>query len=1434
MSEKDKYRLYTREFNKIENKKLKENTTHIISTSIKRQILFLITVIIIIIIIAVFVNAVGETTVNKVASISKTITTTGRIKDSDFIKVNEDGGYYELDIDKAYEELEEWAKKNGINLNNLGLTREMYGELLKLEIQQALPNLGGTAVGDNSIQGKIIIYRKRDDGTLVPMRFVKKAEWDQNIITKRENEISGLGIGATKATESDDMTTDESKKIWMALKTNGWSNMAIVGAMGNMYVESKYYSEKAEGKSNEESSEYTTSIDNNDKEKETFINDGQGYGLIQWKTSEDKEAIYNLAKSNQISIGDFAMQLKYMQSQAENNEKMKLFLEGKNAQGNNITEPEYAVTAFYEYWIKKNYDFDEKGTSDEERNKDNLATRWKAGKEIEEEYVYNQKLGQKLITGQQKVASSNKFLGLNNNKNNIKLADAKTGAQTAKNEEEKAQLEKQYDEDIFPTFTLDESGKVVIGSLYTVQITVSIEDEEFVPEEESINKILSDVDDGSEINSDINKEGGIAYQMEVREQKVDLSDVPSNSNLSAAAASAMLVTTPGDKMTDELSEKFNILIEEAKQQQGTEVAIQDFTTVVTTTQTETMNLKFDIKKTVEFKPSDSEDSDTTKTSEFPQTQERNFDDEDYYREIIRTEITKIPQAVIEKQKTLGKEVTYHYNENTSDETEGPNEIKVGDDDNYTGWVVCNKGGDGEKENEKVKQDYHNFLGDLASDVGGEVVDTHEHLVQTATDRIIIKQIDTSKSIYIKAGESVITNNTNALIEYIKAADPEEGMLREYLRAAGVKEEEIDEIIAALQKAKEEERKTGSGSSGSSSGSPGTSGSTGSNSSSGTGTTGGRSNSNSSNNSGNTSNSGNSGNSSNSRNSSNSGNQNGTSGSGNNNSGSENGEERVKIDFTLTNKLAKAAYDYIKKGVKYAVKGENLKTGVNNPQFVYQLLKTETQMYTGEYVDLKDWSTQLEDYIVGNDISKAEEGDVIVYKKINDDSWYRICIYSGKDNIIMEVDTSGGTTKKLDLNKYKVDRIYRFNEDGSAPETDPTVVRLIMIEPSYLKLEQKEDVKLKAVILPQTAIEDVTIKWESDNKKIATVNDSGEVTIKGYGKVTITATTNNGKSATAVIEIGKELQTTYTVDTKEDLSGVLDNTRKGQRQNKGAYVGDNEQAVVDGGSYKTYNDVNSLAKRFMDEYGVNITCSEDVHPRYYIGYTKMNISKNNKDLKSLDGQETIDIPKDTNIVVIKKEQIGGNTTGPGHANDPIFMNIQFKDQDGNVRKFQLNYAYKYLFLKGWIIMLGQRWSVSQAEEFVNKTCEADSQTNYCLWANPFNRVAFLFKGSKGNWRVIRIMDAGNGYWQWNPSSSSSADTSYPLSNAKNKNGQQKMNSKNGVVEDGLYYVIDYAGGNCLHAGSPLDYNVTHGCISLNSDDAKYLYENIPVGTKVILY
>ena len=59
--------------------------------------------------------------------------------------------------------------------------------------------------------------------------------------------------------------------------------------------------------------------------------------------------------------------------------------------------------------------------------------------------------------------------------------------------------------------------------------------------------------------------------------------------------------------------------------------------------------------------------------------------------------------------------------------------------------------------------------------------------------------------------------------------------------------------------------------------------------------------------------------------------------------------------------------------------------------------------------------------------------------------------------------------------------------------------------------------LKATITPANTT-DKKVTWKSSDKKIATVSSSGKITAKNTGKVTITATTSNGKKATCTVTV----------------------------------------------------------------------------------------------------------------------------------------------------------------------------------------------------------------------------------------------------------------------------------------------------------------------------
>ncbi|WP_207695243.1 hypothetical protein DOK67_0001214 [Enterococcus sp. DIV0212c] len=86
------------------------------------------------------------------------------------------------------------------------------------------------------------------------------------------------------------------------------------------------------------------------------------------------------------------------------------------------------------------------------------------------------------------------------------------------------------------------------------------------------------------------------------------------------------------------------------------------------------------------------------------------------------------------------------------------------------------------------------------------------------------------------------------------------------------------------------------------------------------------------------------------------------------------------------------------------------------------------------------------------------------------------------------------------------------------EADKEQVTEITVTPKKNKLAIGEKKVLSSVISPKEA-EGSTLDWQSENPQIATVDSSGKVTAVGAGKVTITASAQNGKVAnSAEIEV----------------------------------------------------------------------------------------------------------------------------------------------------------------------------------------------------------------------------------------------------------------------------------------------------------------------------
>ena len=108
------------------------------------------------------------------------------------------------------------------------------------------------------------------------------------------------------------------KTIWEYLKAKGFSDVATAAIMGNMEAESNCVSCRLQGDFSadyQKSREYTAMVDRGDISREQFVYNGPGgggYGLCQWTYWSRKAGLYDLAKSQGVSVGDEFIQVEWL------------------------------------------------------------------------------------------------------------------------------------------------------------------------------------------------------------------------------------------------------------------------------------------------------------------------------------------------------------------------------------------------------------------------------------------------------------------------------------------------------------------------------------------------------------------------------------------------------------------------------------------------------------------------------------------------------------------------------------------------------------------------------------------------------------------------------------------------------------------------------------------------------------------------------------------------------------------------------------------------------------------------------------------------------------------------------------------------------------------------------------------------------------------
>lgn len=158
--------------------------------------------------------------------------------------------------------------------------------------------------------------------------------------------------------------------------------------------------------------------------------------------------------------------------------------------------------------------------------------------------------------------------------------------------------------------------------------------------------------------------------------------------------------------------------------------------------------------------------------------------------------------------------------------------------------------------------------------------------------------------------------------------------------------------------------------------------------------------------------------------------------------------------------------------------------------------------------------------------------------------------------------------------------------------------------------------------------------------------------------------------------------------------------------------------------------------------------------------------------------------------------------------------------------QISIKRSYLKYTGLDSSAKKDYSKSLKEEFVNVKGYT-SNTNWMIWVSESTFKVNVYKGSKGKWKLVKAFPCCIGRW-----------------NARTSSGVRSILSKGTKWEYGGPWIYFTSGagdpynpeGCAFHPqpDSNMSKAISHGCIRMQMSGLMYIYNNCPVGTRVVVY
>lgn len=136
-----------------------------------------------------------------------------------------------------------------------------------------------------------------------------------------------------------------------------------------------------------------------------------------------------------------------------------------------------------------------------------------------------------------------------------------------------------------------------------------------------------------------------------------------------------------------------------------------------------------------------------------------------------------------------------------------------------------------------------------------------------------------------------------------------------------------------------------------------------------------------------------------------------------------------------------------------------------------------------------------------------------------------------------------------------------------------------------------------------------------------------------------------------------------------------------------------------------------------------------------------------------------------------------------------------------------------------------YSKEVAEAYVNQG-GFKSATNWLFWCNKYGQHVYIFQGSQGNWRLVKTAKCGTGSIKNGDGSDQGVNFGWKIWD-KNKVFRGPYGNQ--------YWNMHYSskGGNSIHKG-PTGKPSTHGCISMSNTGVQWVFNNVPINTRVIVF